>query len=374
MPGPELAERPRLASLDAFRGLDIALMLMVNAIRGSAEFPRHLSHAYLRDPMSGATLADMVFPWFLLMVGVSIPFSMQSGRGRAAGPGRRLAMAARRSAILYALGCVLHAAKTAPTEPLTWKIVLTSNILTHIALAYFIAAALYHAPRWGRLAFLAAVLIGKWVLLRHVNYPGLDHPMWTAEQNMLEYLRQRAGPAVGLLTVLSGSTLTVIGSLAGDYLRSDGGAPTARKAGWLVGAGAALAAVSWGWRFDFPYSKMNFTSTYALLAAGTGLAVLGGMYWLIDVRRVTTAWVLRVLGMNSIAVYFTVEMLWPLVLLLWLVRAPGGGAAPLADVGALWLAPLFGRAAALWLVLIGYLVLVWLGAWWLYRRRIFVRV
>lgn len=374
-PEPGATGRPsrRLVSLDVFRGGDIALMLLVNYLGQdvfeplAGRFPTHLFHAYRNPTIHDVTLADMVFPWFMLIIGVAMTFSMASGRGRGVGTGRRILLAARRSALLYVLGCLIRAALTAPAKPLTWHIAFTSNVLTEIALAYFVGVLVYQFPVRLRLGYVGLLLIGKWIVLRHVPVPG-----GVAGQSMIDYLHDHAGPAASLLTFAGRSVLVVIGTLAGDLLRS--GPADARKAVRLVLIGVGLTILAWAWQLDYPFNPMFTSSTYALLAAGSGLVLLAGVYYAVDVRGWRFGWPLRVLGLNSIAIYFTVEMLWPLVLMTWQVRGPDGLGHSLIALGIEYLKGPLGITGAAWLQAMAYLLACWLGAWGLYRRGVFLKV
>jgi predicted acyltransferase len=378
---PDTAPAARLASLDAFRGGVILLMLLVNAVgqdvftstagngRAWADaFPAQLFHAYRSGGRLEVTLADLVFPWFMLIVGVSVAFSMTRGRGRGLGPWGRVAAALRRSVILYALGCLIHAAQTAPEVPLTWRIALTTNVLTEIAAAYFLGVLAFHLPRGARAGVVAAVLLGKWALLRHVPPPAAAG----SGQDMLAYLRAHAAPLASLLTLSGRASIVVIGTIAGEALA--GGARGRGAAAGLMGAGVALALVALAWRLDCPFDHLGASPSYALLGAGTGLALLGAAYGAIDAGRWVSARPLVVVGLNPIAVYVTVELLWPMVLTRWKAAGPGGAVFPLALAAAEWVGRATGPVAAAWLLAAAYVGLCWQGARWLSGRGIYIKV
>ena len=155
----------RLLSLDAFRGFVIGAMLLVNMTWNESVFPRQFFHVPWNAPQQGATFADLVFPWFLFIVGASIPFSMESRIRAGLSTARILSSAARRAMILYLLGVLLTVAGTATTHPLSWQNLLQWNILQLIGAAYFVAICVWLLPTQWRIGFVFLVLIGRWVTM-----------------------------------------------------------------------------------------------------------------------------------------------------------------------------------------------------------------
>jgi predicted acyltransferase len=297
---------PRLLSLDAFRGFDIALMFFVNLSAARAAFPEWFGHAGWNGGQHGQWLADYVFPWFLFIVGCSIPFSMHSGRGRSQTTAQRLAAACRRGLVIYALGIVIWIAKTAkdgvgwssgaftpdPGTAITWGTFLHWDILPLIGLGYTLAVFLYHLPRAVQVAFVVGVLGAKWALLADLSQTtGLDRAAWMAARTDPEHAVRGLGFLGTALTQGLPATATVmLGVFAGDLLRSNSGTPM-RRFWTLLGAGVALTLASGviahplGHRF----SKDFFTASFVLVSAGTGAALLAVFYLVLDVLRPSRA-------------------------------------------------------------------------------------
>ncbi|MBX9736249.1 MAG: heparan-alpha-glucosaminide N-acetyltransferase domain-containing protein [Phycisphaerales bacterium] len=325
---------PRLRSLDAFRGFDIVLMFFVNLSAADLAFPQWFEHAGWNKGLHGQWLADYVFPWFLFIVGCSIPFSMASGRGSAQTPSTRIRAALRRALLIYALGILIWMAKSAkdsvawgdggfiakPGTAITWNTLLHWDILPLIALGYFLGVCIYHLPKLAWWLIAAAILIGKWLILPDLNATGgLTRSVWVASRTDLDdsirafdFLPGHFGNFLGtsLTQGLPATATVVLGMLAGHWLRAGSASfiPSAasisnsahasstgtssttkvRRALILLLAGtiATLIAIAWSSPLlgagRLPISKDFFTSTYVLISAGTGCVVLALFYLALD--------------------------------------------------------------------------------------------
>ncbi|MBU6414480.1 MAG: DUF1624 domain-containing protein [Planctomycetes bacterium] len=370
---------PRLRSLDCFRGVVIALMFFVNLSWDRSAFPDWFGHAGWNGGKQGVWLADFVFPWFLFIVGVAIPFSMNSGRGRELTTGQRILAACRRCLVLYLLGCVIGAARGAynPAKPLTWSWLISWDILQHIAFAYLIAVVVMHFPVKARAAFVAAVLIAKWVWMMWVPVPGVGEVVWTQEQSTYRWLNGEIGWFGGFQNVLPGACTVLMGCFAGEVLRQ-GEWIAAKRAHLLAVGGAVLLLVALVWQLHFPLSKDYYTSTYALLMAGTGAMLLALMYLVVDVRGEGKAsWLtlaFEPLGLNAIAIYFGIEFLWATVLGKWQVLYPNGMSGALIGGVLAWSQDRLGNIAGAWVFVIGYMIFWWGVARWMQVKKVFFKV
>jgi predicted acyltransferase len=365
----------RLESLDAFRGMVIVLMFLVNVAGHDPAFPGWFRHRGWNGGGMGNGLADFVFPWFLFIVGVAIPFSMASGRGRGVPAWRRMLKALRRGVTIYLLGTLLWCATIAYDRPITLDVFLHWDILPLIGFGYVLGVVLHHTPVWGRIAFVAAVLAGKWAILRVVAHPELGEVVWTQTESTQHWVRAELGWLGTALTQgLPAASLVVLGDLTGEVLGRDRGCPK-RRAAWLGVAGLALAGLGYAWHLlGLPFSKDFFTSSYVLVTAGTGVAVLAAMLFLVDVARVTRLTPLRVYGLNAITVYVLAELLWKTVWMRWQVATPGGGSSLAITAAKAWLAVPLGEMLAAWARVGLYIVLYWLVAAWMHRRGLYLKV
>jgi predicted acyltransferase len=370
----------RLVSLDAFRGLTIAGMILVNNPGTWSAVYWPLRHA----DWHGWTPTDLIFPFFLFAVGVSAVLALAPRLERDEPRRRLLLRIVGRSAVLFALGLFLAGF---PTFDLST--IRIPGVLQRIAACYLAAASLLLAV-WRRhaaaaaAAVMAALLLVYWALMTLVPVPGFGPGDLGKEGSLAAHLdRAVLGPHLwrvakvydpeGILGTLPAIGTTLAGLLTGLWVR---GARTmsAKATGMaVVGLGAVLLGLAWGrW---FPINKALWTSSYAVFTAGAALLVLAACIWLVEVRR-WRRWATPfvVFGTNAIAAFvlstFTAR-------LLILVTVAGSDGAPVslhrwlyANLFAPWAAPanaslLFATAYLLfWLALMGAL----------YRRRIFIRV
>lgn len=303
----------RLRSLDVFRGATIALMILVNnpGDWGKTYWP--LLHA----EWHGCTPTDLVFPFFLFIVGVAIPFALGPRRAAgatAAGPeGRRLgAKIVKRAAILFGLGLLLT---LFPFYTVVLERVRIPGVLQRIALVYLAAAFafLYLGPK-ARAALAGLLLAGYWMLMKLGAAPGFPPGDLSPQGNFAFWIdhlllgahtwRGAPGPGdpEGLLSTLPAIVSALFGVFCGELLRGGrpAGARLARMLGWGAGAVAAgllLAPL-------FPLNKNLWSPTYVLFTTGLALFGLAATHWLVDLRGFT-GWSrpFEIFGANSILAF-----------------------------------------------------------------------
>jgi len=360
--------KKRLASVDSLRGLAVAVMIVVNNPGDSRHVFPQLRHA----AWNGLTLADCVFPLFLFLVGVSVGLAIDRDRA----PAGLWLKVVKRAGILFALGLLENA---------YWRFSFESlripGVLQRIAVVY-LAAVWAHArlSRRAIAAVLLTILSGYWLLLAVVPVPGLGRPSLDPAANLQGWLDQLAfGRHIwrfsttwdpeGVLSTFPAMALGLIGVLAGRWLRQ-GGPGTGR----VVAAGLALLGLGLVWDVWFPINKSICTSSFVLVVGGAGTALLAGSHWLMDVRgRAAWARPLAMLGTNALPVYVAASFL---AATLRHIRLPGSPGAPLPMQAYLYQS-LFPQArselASLgWAVL--FLLVMLLGAWALYARRIVIKL
>jgi predicted acyltransferase len=174
----------RLDSLDVFRGLSIAAMILVSTPGTWNAVYAQLDHAL----WNGWTLTDLVFPFLLFAMGAAVPFAL--GRRRAAA--RRVGWhIVRRALILFALGLVLNAIETAP--PLDLATFRIPGVLQRIAIVFLAVAWITeHGSLRVQIATVAAALAGYWAALTFIPVPGAGAGILTPEGNLASYLDRSA--------------------------------------------------------------------------------------------------------------------------------------------------------------------------------------
>ena len=354
----------RVASLDAFRGLTIAAMILVNNPGSWAYVYAPLAHA----EWHGWTPTDLIFPYFLFIVGVAIPFSFSRRLAEGAGRGLLFGHVVRRSLILVGLGLAMRAVPDFDLFEMRLY-----GVLQRIGLVYCAAAALY---LWGsvrvRWAAVGVLLLGYWALVAGDLSPDGNLGARLDRLIMGDRLWQGTWDPEGLLSTLPAIATCLLGIFCGEGLRSGRAGGEISRQMWV--AGAVLVVLGLAWNLVFPINKNLWSSSYVLFTAGTALLLFGAMYWVIDVKRLRGGWLtpLVVYGMNSIAVFVASVMF---AKMLARIPAGGGEAVPLSA----WLyenafrswAGDYGGSLAFALAQ----VLFWLGLMWaLHRRGVHIRI
>lgn len=397
MSAPAIAtvERPRLMSLDVFRGFNILLMIVVNCC-GPGSFTQ-LQHS----AWNGWTLTDLVFPFFLFITGVSLTYSFASRRGavnptsannrqiwgtKRFGDARwqLLPHIVRRAATIFALGLLINAF---PHYHLaTWRI---PGVLQRIALCYLAGSVLYlwsgTRTRW---TVIAGLLVGYWILMRYVPVPGFGIPTvniplldpdrnlaaWLDRRLMMGHLYEKVRDPEGLLSTLPAIATLLFGIAAGEWvraLRDDAGRLLRR----LMGMGVACFVAGELWGLSFPINKKLWTSSYVLLTAGLAMITLAACYWLMDVKKVRGPWTVipLVFGTNCIFAYAFSEFVATSLVVAKIHL--GGQLMSYKDAFSSFTFDLLPGTE--WSELgyaIFYAALCWAFTWLLYRRRIFLKV
>jgi len=367
----------RLVSLDAFRGATIAGMILVNNPGSWSYVYAPLRHA----EWNGWTPTDLIFPFFLFIVGVVMPISFGKRLQRGASRGDLMKHVVQRSAILFGLGLLMRLYPTFGD----WDTLRIMGVLQRIGVVYLIASFLYLTlQQRGRWTAVAVLLLGYWALMTLVPVPGSGPGDLSAEGNLGAYLdrlilgqdhlwQQNPWDPEGLLSTLPAVATTLLGIFTGEWITSGRGALI--KVRGLLLAGVVGVVVGQLWHQLFPINKNLWTSSYVVFTAGMGLLIFGVFYWAIDVRG-WRAWSkpFVVYGMNAIAV-FVASGLMTKTLVLWRVPIQGGETTSAyswiyQNVFASWAGPLNGSLA----FAISY-VLFWLAIIWiLYWRRIFIKI
>jgi predicted acyltransferase len=365
--------RERLASLDVFRGITIAGMILVNNPGSWQYVYPPLRHA----AWHGWTPTDLVFPFFLFIVGVAIALALARRVEEGVTTGGLHRKIFIRSALIFAVGLLLH---LVPRFDLVS--VRIPGVLQRIAICYLAAALLYvHSGQKARIAWALGCLAAYFLIMKFIPVPGYGAGVWDYNGNLESYIDTRllAGHLYkpefdpeGFLSTLPAIATSILGTLAGDWLRTSRRA--AAKTAGLVGAGIILTAAGLALHPYFPINKQLWTSTFVLFTAGAACLLLAVCYVVMDGLGIRKwAFPFLVLGTNAIAAYVGSSLM---VKLLRLVKVgpPGQKAEVLAWVYQHAFVPWAGNLNGSLAYAISY-VLLWMALMAvLYRKRIFIKL
>ncbi|MET0753497.1 MAG: heparan-alpha-glucosaminide N-acetyltransferase domain-containing protein [Pyrinomonadaceae bacterium] len=377
----------RLLSLDVFRGITVAGMVLVNNPgTWSAIYPP-LEHA----EWNGWTPTDLVFPFFLFIVGVSISLALGK-RVETDGINREIYLKIfRRTLLIFGLGLFLA---TFPFynftkgEWLDLSTVRIMGVLQRIAVCYLVASLIFIRTNWRQQTIIAAVLLLLyWALMTLINVPDCEITTFNDKAcNLAAYLDRtiltenhiwrsaKVYDPEGLLSTIPAIATTIAGILCGHWLREK--RDHNEKVAAMFFFGAALVVLGWIWSFWFPVNKALWTSSYVVFTAGMALCFLGFCYWLIDIKNYkiwTKPFV--IFGVNALALFVGSGIMARLLGLIKVSWDAEGKSLSLQQwiFGNIFL-PLAAPVNASLMYAICF-ILVWLFLMWLlYRKRIFIKV
>jgi len=285
----EASPNTRLASLDAFRGLTMAGMLLVNNPgTWSAIYPP-LAHA----PWHGWTPTDLIFPFFVFIVGVTTHLSLSSRIRRGDTETAVTKQVVRRGLLIILSGLLLHAFPFFPLTRITELRI--PGVLQRIGVCYLAAALLSRNRTNRQVAWItAALLLGYWALQALIAPPGVSRATLDVSSDTLSawidrivfgsHLWRQSGSwdPEGLLSTIPAIGTCLLGVLNGRWLSRE--APLADRLNGMFAAGALGMVAGLVWNWVFPINKNLWTSSYVLFTAGMACTTIAVIAWLIDVR------------------------------------------------------------------------------------------
>ena len=349
----------RLQSLDAFRGLTMAWLLgataflrALAAVAGLGWLDYQLRHS----EWEGLRYYDLVWPSFMLMVGMAIPFSF-ARRSHVQSRGEMMRDAWKRAIILFLLGSIRESIGKGVPQ---W--IELSSALQPIAVAYLVTSYLAGRAVKLQIATGAGILVVYALLLAFVPAPGIAAGTYEKGKNLVSAIdlavlgRHHPGGWGTVLSALPTITNTIVGLLLGQVLLS--ARPARAKLKIIAATAAGCLALGYALSPMIPIIMKLWTTTYALVTIGWACLLFLVFYWIVDVRGWRRwAFPLVVIGVNALAAYL-------LPTFMPIGRIVGVFTKPLADG-----AGSFGPVLTTGAVLLGG----WLLLWWMYRRKIFLR-
>ena len=379
VPLAEASQPGRLISLDVFRGLTVMAMILVNNPGDWGHIYPPLEHA----EWNGCTPTDLIFPFFLFIVGVSLVYALDGVKQQGDPQGAVLSRVARRAAVLFGLGLLLSL-----YPKFDFPVVRIMGVLQRIALVFFGCSVIFlNTSRRTQVYLVASLLIGYAVLLQLVPVPGFGPANLEPATNLGAWLdrlvltephlwtQSRTWDPEGLLGTLPALATGLLGALTAQWLRRPDREPAAKVA-WLFMAGGGLALLGLVWHPWFPINKALWSSAYVLYTGGLAMAGLAALYWICDVQGYR-AWTRPALvyGVNAILV-FCLSALLSRTFGLFKLALPGGKTGGLKEWLYGWgIAPHFADPRTASLVGAVTLIVIWhFILSWMYRKGVVLKV
>ena len=372
----EVLRDSRLVSLDVFRGITIAGMVLVNNPGTWSSIYWPLEHA----EWHGWTPTDLIFPFFLFIVGVAIPLAFGRRMEGGGSKGDLYWKIAKRTLIIFALGMFL-----AGFPYFQLSTIRIPGVLQRIAVCYFFASLIFLKTRVRtQVIITTALLLIYWLLMTRLHAPGFGTGDLSKEGSLASFIdRTIFGPHIwkqgkvydpeGILSTIPAVATTLFGVLTGQWLRTD--KTSHEKVAGLFVAGACCVVIGWCWNPFFPINKSLWTSSYVFFTGGLALEFLALCYWLIDIEKYQRwAKPFVVFGVNAIVLFVGTGVMGRLM---GLIKLPSEDGTQLSlqgwifkDLFLSWASPI--HASLAYAIVF---ILLWLGLMWiLYWRKIFIKV
>lgn len=364
---PTPPQAGRLQSLDFFRGLTMFLLIaefttLFNqlthpSLEGSLIY--QLGEQFHHHPWNGLRFWDLIQPFFMFIVGVAMPFSIGNRLKRGQSPAQIQRHVWKRALLLLLLGWGLYCVGAG-------KIVFRfQNVLAQLAVTYLIAYFLMHRPAWVQLAASLGLILLTEVVYRSFSVTGFDQP-FVANNNFgtwldLQYGGEDLHGSWVSFNAIPTAAHTIWGVLAGQLLREER-APR-EKLRRLVIAGLIGLALGYTVALATPIIKRICTSSFVIVSGGWTVLALALCYWLIDMR-----------GWRRGVLFFSIVGMNPLFIYLF---AHLGGAAFLRNMVQPFTRFIWGWSGEVLsaaLTSLTVLLLLWYLCYWLYQKRIFIRI
>ena len=363
----------RLLSLDALRGFDMFWIIgwgrMWHELAKLTDWPllNWWSTQMTHVEWDGFHFYDLIFPLFLFIAGISFPFSLEKSLQKGFTKKALHFRIIKRGLILVFLGLVFNGFFKFDFDAQRY-----SSVLGRIGLAWMFASLIFmNTKRNARILWCAGILIFYWVVLAFVQAPDFpDAARFSQEGNFACYFDRAFLPGriydplydpCGLSGIIPAISTALLGMLTGMFIRtSNERFSPIKKAGYMTGAGIGLIAIGLLWGLIFPVNKPLWSSSYVCLAGGISLLLFTLFYWIIDIcgyRRWTLFF--TVIGVNSITIYLGQSI----INFQFTANFIFGG-----------FVNLFPKAWAPLMNSLTFIAICWLFLYFLYRKKVFIKV
>ena len=305
----------RLSSLDVFRGITIAAMILANMAGVADDVYRSLSHS----EWHGCTPTDLIFPFFLFIVGVAMTFSLSKYSEENKPTKAVYLRILRRTAILLILGLILNGFWNKGVGTFDLSSIRLMGVLQRIALSYLFASLIVlKLPRKSQWLVAGGLLIGYWLTMMYVPVPDYGAGVLTREGNFGAFIDRLIIPKAhlyksdgfnfmgdpeGLFSTIPAIVSVLAGYFTGEWIK-DKKQANSQTSMDLVLFGLCCLVIAIIWDVSFPINKKIWTSSYVLFTSGWALMLLAACYELIEVRLIKR-WSkpFEIMGLNAIALF-----------------------------------------------------------------------
>ncbi len=366
----------RLVSLDVFRGITVAAMILVNNPGSWDSVYAPLLHA----SWNGCTPTDLIFPFFLFIVGVSIHFAYQATTST--GLNKKIFLKIlKRTLIIFGLGIFLAWFPVFSLERLSTLRI--PGVLQRISLVFFFCSLLYIQTNWlTQIRIAILLLVGYFIAMTLIPVPGVGYANMEPATNLGAWFdrllldghlwsQSKTWDPEGLLSTIPAIATGILGILTGQLFNKIN-EPKERVV-WMFFLGAALIVAGLAWDLTFPINKSLWTSSYVLYAGGIAMQFFAACYWIVDVLGFSRwAKPFTYYGTNAIFVFVASGLLAKTLIR---IKVDNEGKVSLwsylyQNLYASWLAP---KDASLLFAIT--LILFFLAILWqMYKRKIFIKV
>ena len=360
----------RLVSLDALRGFDMFWIMGGESVaHAGAKLTGWAWLVWISDQLvhpewHGFTFYDLIFPLFLFMAGVSMPYSFEKRLERGDSQAQLVRHVIIRGLVLVLLGLICNGLLKFNFADMRYP-----SVLGRIGLAYMFAGIIFlNTELRGRLVWIAGLLVGYWAALKFIPVPeygagDLDpgHTLtdWIDRTLLPGRLYKEVRDPEGILGTVPAIATALAGGVTGYFLKHNRDSGYF-KTGVMALVGVVCLGLAWAWNFEFPINKNLWSSSFVLHCAGWSLLLLAVFYLVIDVWKFRRwAFFFVVIGSNSILIFMAPRM----IDFKYAARFFFDGAIGLANES---VQPL--------LLAVAVLAVKWLFLYLMYRKKIFLRV
>ncbi len=368
----------RFLALDIFRGATIALMVIVNTPGTWSYVYGPLRHA----EWHGCTLTDLVFPFFLFIIGVAMRFSFDKYDICKYGPLFNKIIF--RTITIFSIGLLLNAFPFI-RQNWDWSSFRILGVLQRIALAYFFASFIVlRLDVKGLVKISFFILVGYWLLLMSYGFYSGQDP-YSLKYNLILVIDSfllgenhlYGGTGIqfdpeGLLSTIPSIVTILIGFLVGTMIKTTNDHQDNIQR--MLVLGSLLIITGWLWSFGFPINKQLWTSSYVLYTAGIAIILLSGMIWMADIKKIdwwTKPFV--ILGSNAIFLY-VLSSLWVKILLKISFELDGKIVSGYFYLYKTIFQPIAGNINGSLFFAISHVLMFLLILTWMHRKKIFIRI